>query len=619
MVLRKTYRLQAITVAAAALVGVVLALSPTSAVLAQNVSTSAGMSEDSRLSSFFEDVYERRVAESPMSQARLGRRTDAYGEWDDFSDAHSTEQNEATRGDLAHLRSEFDYDQLSDDAKLSYNVFVFDTERRLNNFKFRYHHYIATQHISQVSGLPTVLQNLHPITKVEDAEAYISRLQNLETVMKQFATLVRTRAEKGIIVPAVSFPYVIADARAVISGAPLDESAEANAIFEDFRTKVNKLDVDSQTKSALLERAESALKGPVVCGYEAFIAATVRLQAQTSNNDGVWSLPDGAAYYRNRIKNHTTVDMTAEEIHEIGLSEVARIHTAMSAIKEQVGFEGDLQAFFEFVRHDPNNRFLDGDEGREQFLAEARVQIGEVQQVLGRYFNRLPKAAIEVRRVEPWREATGGIAFYNRSSADGSRPGIYYANLRDMKNVQRYVFTAITYHETIPGHHLQNSLAQDLKGLPAFRRHGSYGAYGEGWALYAEQLAKEMGFYKSPMQDLGRLQNELWRSVRLVVDTGLHSKKWTIEDGIEYFRVNTPLSEGDIKTEVERYLVVPGQALSYKIGMLKILELRARAKTVLGDQFDLRDFHDAVLGAGPLPLPILEQVVDTYISRADGL
>ena len=187
-----------------------------------------------------------------------------------------------------------------------------------------------------------------------------------------------------------------------------------------------------------------------------------------------------------------------------------------------------------------------------------------------------------------------------------------------MKNVQRYVFTAITYHEAVPGHHLQNALAQELQGLPAFRRHGSYGAYGEGWALYAEQLAKEMGFYRDPMDDLGRLQNELWRAVRLVVDTGLHAKKWTVEDGIEYFRQNTPLSEGDIKTEVERYLVVPGQALSYKIGMIKILELRAKAQTELGERFDIRDFHDAVLGVGPLPLPALEKVVEAYLSRVQG-
>ena len=430
--------------------------------------------------------------------------------------------------------------------------------------------------------------------------------------MTQFATLLRTRAERDVIAPVLSFPYVIDDARAVISGAPIDSSSKDNPFFSDFRSKVERLGVGEDVRGLLLARAERALKGPVKRGYEVLIAEMQRLQIQAPGNDGVWSLPNGAAYYRNRIRHHTTLDMTAEEIHELGLSEVARIQKEMKAIKEQVGFKGDLPAFFHFVRNDPNNYFADGDAGREQFLAEARAQIDEIHGALGDYFNRLPQAPIEVRRVEPWRENTGGIAFYNRPSADGSRPGIYYANLRDMKNVQKYVFTAITYHESLPGHHLQTTIAQELEDLPAFRKYGSYGVYGEGWALYAELLAKEMGFYEDPMRDLGRLQNELWRAVRLVVDTGLHAMKWSREDAIQYFRDNTPLSEGDIKTEVERYLVVPGQALSYKMGMLKILELRARARKALGNQFDIRAFHDVVLSAGALPLPTLERVVDAY-------
>ena len=582
--------------------------------LGQNGQASATRNEDDRLAAFFEEVFERRVAESPIFQSRLGR-TKSGGEWDDFSDAHSEKQNTQTKRDLAQLHSDFDYDRLSTTSKLSYDVFTFDAERSLRNFEFRYHHYVATQHISQVSGLPIVLQNLHFVETSEDAEAYLSRLQKMEILMKQFVTLLRTRGERGIIAPALSFTYVIDDARAVISGAPVDFSGKENALFADFRTKVERLSVVDEVRASLLARAESALNGPVKRGYEAFIAEMERLRSQAPGNDGVWCLPDGAAYYRNRIRNHTTLDMTAEKIHEIGLREVARIQEKMKEIQEQVGFEGDLPAFFEFVRNDPNNYFADGDEGREQFLAAARAQIDEINPALGGYFNRLPQAPIEVRRVEPWRENSGGIAFYNRPSADGSRPGIYYANLRDMSQVQKYVFTAITYHESIPGHHLQNTVAQEAVALPTFRKYGSYGAYGEGWALYAEQLAKEMGFYKDPMRDLGRLQNELWRAVRLVVDTGLHAKRWTRQEAIQYFRDNTPLSEGDIKTEVERYLVVPGQALSYKMGMLKILELRAKARKILADRFDIREFHDAVLGNGALPLPILEQVVNAYISR----
>jgi len=293
---------------------------------------------------------------------------------------------------------------------------------------------------------------------------------------------------------------------------------------------------------------------------------------------------------------------------------VGRIHEEMREIKEAVGFEGTLREFFGFIREDPNNFFEDSDAGREEFLRNARQQVSEIYDVVEDYFNTLPSAQLEVRRVEPWRENSTSIAFYNRPSEDGSRPGVYYANLADMTSVQKYVFTAITYHESVPGHHFQIALAQELEGLPGFRKYGGYGAFTEGWALYAEQLAREMGFYKDPYHNFGRLQNELWRSARLVLDTGIHAKRWTREEAIDYFLENTPLSEGDIVTEVERFFVNPGQALGYKMGMIKILELRERAREALGSKFDIREFHDAVIGAGSLPLGLLERQVERYIS-----
>ena len=286
----------------------------------------------------------------------------------------------------------------------------------------------------------------------------------------------------------------------------------------------------------------------------------------------------------------------------------------MRYIKNLLRFNGTLQEFFEFIREDSNNYYEDSDSGREQFLADARAQVEDIYRIVGSYFNELPDADLEVRRVEPWRENSTSIAFYNRPSEDGSRPGIYYANLADMTSVQKYVFSAITYHESVPGHHFQIALAQELDAIPKFRKYSGYGAFTEGWALYAEQLAKEMGFYVDPYHNFGRLQNELWRSVRLVLDTGIHEKKWSRQQSINYFRKNTPLSEGDIVTEVERFFVNPGQALGYKIGMLKILELRDRAREELGDDFDIREFHDSVIGAGSLPLIILERQVDQYIS-----
>jgi len=285
----------------------------------------------------------------------------------------------------------------------------------------------------------------------------------------------------------------------------------------------------------------------------------------------------------------------------------------MRAIRDEVGFDGTLEAFFDYIRKDPDNYYEDSDRGREQFLEDARQQVAEIYATVGDYFSAVPKADLEVRRVEPWRENSTSIAFYNAPSEDGTRPGIYYANLADMTSVQKYVFTAITYHESAPGHHFQIALAKELDGLPEFRKNAMYGAFTEGWALYAEQLAREMGFYENPYANFGRLQNELWRAVRLVLDTGMHAKRWTREECIEYFRNNTPLSEGDIVTEVERFFVNPGQALGYKLGMMKILELRERARDALGDAFDIRDFHDAVIGAGPLPLTLLERQVEDYI------
>jgi len=279
-----------------------------------------------------------------------------------------------------------------------------------------------------------------------------------------------------------------------------------------------------------------------------------------------------------------------------------------------VGFDGTLREFFNFIREDPNNYFEDSDAGREAFLQAARQQVSEIYDVVDGYFNTLPSAQLEVRRVETWRENSTSIAFYNRPSEDGSRPGIYYANLADMTSVQKFVFTAITYHESVPGHHFQIALAQELEGLPSFRKYSGYGAFTEGWALYAEQLAREMGFYVDPYHNFGRLQNELWRSVRLVLDTGIHEMRWTREEAIDYFLENTPLSEGDIVTEVERFFVNPGQALGYKMGMIKILELRERAKNELGSAYDIREFHDAVIGAGSLPLQLLERQVERYIS-----
>jgi len=576
------------------------------------------MSEDERLAAFFEEVFEREVALSPIFEAQLGRKTENYGSWDDASDAAAQAENDRRAADLARLESEFDYTALSADAQVSYDIFAYDTEQSMRNYAFRGNQYIAHHTDSYALYLPVLLQNLHEVETREDAEAYISRIENAEGVLTQLTERLRAQTAAGIIAPEFVYEKILTDLNNLISGAPFDDG-EPNAIFADFTNKLDAVALSDEDTDALRQRAVEALTGPWKSGYEMFADAVKEAEERADGNDGVWEHPNGEAYYANRIAHYATLDnLTADEIHDLGLREVARIQQEMEEIKQAVGFDGSLLEFFEFIRNDPNNYFPNTDEGREAFLERQRGLVDGVYEKVDAFFNILPEADLEVRRVEPFRENTAGIAFYNRPSADGSRPGIYYTNLKDMTAVQKYVHTAIAYHESAPGHHFQLALQQEMEGLPSFRKFGGYGAYIEGWALYAERVAKEMGFYEDPYEDLGRLQNEIWRAVRLVVDTGIHAKQWTRQQAINYFLQNTPLSVGDSTTEVERYIARPGQALSYKIGMLKIQELRAKAEDALGEDFDIRDFHDVVLQNGAVPLPVLERLVDAYIEENGG-
>ena len=311
----------------------------------------------------------------------------------------------------------------------------------------------------------------------------------------------------------------------------------------------------------------------------------------------------------------TTTDMTADEIHELGLAEVARIHDEMRAIMQQVEYDGTLQDFFEFTRTDEQFFKPNTDEGKAEYLAEATAMIDTMREALPTVFNTFPKAEMEVKAVEPFRERAAGKAFYQRPAPDGSRPGVYYANLYRMQDMPLYQMEALAYHEGIPGHHMQLAISQELTGIPKFRKYGSVTAYTEGWGLYSEFLPKEMGFYEDPYSDFGRLAMELWRAARLVVDTGLHAKQWTREEAIDYLLTNTPNPEGDARKAIERYIVMPAQATAYKIGMNKIIDLREDARTRLGDSFDIRDFHDVVLKDGPVPLQILEENVENWITN----
>jgi uncharacterized protein (DUF885 family) len=328
---------------------------------------------------------------------------------------------------------------------------------------------------------------------------------------------------------------------------------------------------------------------------------------------GVSRHPNGENFYSYMLRNSTTTELSADEIHEIGLAEVERIQNEMETIKQQVEFDGTLQEFFDFINTDDQFFYPNTDAGRQAYLDDAKMYIDSLEVKLDDYFGIQPKAGLVVRRVEPFREQDGAPQHYMPGTPDGSRDGVYYVHLSDMTSMPKSVMEAIAYHEGIPGHHMQVSIAQELESVPRFRRQEYQNAYVEGWALYSEKLAKEMGGYKDPYSDFGRLVSEIWRAIRLVVDTGLHAKGWTEEQAFHYMAENSSIAEGAIRAEVRRYMVIPGQATGYKIGMLKIQELREKAEQELGENFDIRGFHDTILGSGSLPLHILESEVDRWI------
>ena len=571
--------------------------------------------EDARLAAFFEEVFQRNLKDSPIFQAQLGMKGPDYGKWGDFSDKEANRQNELNKNDLVRLRSEFKYDALSSGMKVSYRIFELQQKSAVANFPYRFHNYAFSTTSNPMTQYATFMQNIHSVDNVSDAEAYISRLKLLEPAARQGIETMNMAEERGIVPTSFAFDPVLADGRAILSGGPFDDSGKDSALLADFRGKVNKLEIADAEKKRLLDEGIAAMKGPVRTGVEAMLATIEAQRANSPGPNGVWKLPDGEGFYKAQIAFWTTEpDLTATQIHDIGLAEVARIRGEMEANMKKVGFQGDLPAFFKHLRTDPANFFPNTDEGKQAYLDQSKTYIDSIYADVGKYFNVLPKAPLEVRRVEQWREETAPIAFYNQPTPDGSRPGIYYVNLKDMTTAQKHEMETVAYHEGAPGHHFQIAIQQELEGVPSFQKFAFFGAYIEGWGLYAERLAKEQGRFADPMQDFGRLQNEMLRACRLVVDTGSHSKKWTREQMIEYMMANNPMTVEDATKETERYIDNPGQALSYKIGMLKILELREKAKGALGERFDIREFHDVVLKNGAVPLPILEELVDDYIA-----
>ncbi len=563
-------------------------------------------------SAFLEAAFERRLKRSPMEQTSLLGRKDDQDKWDDLSDEAQDEALADTKKTLADLRQRFVPASLSPHERLSYKLFEIEAERAIEADAFRHHDYPINQMFGWQSAIPAFLINNHGIDAQEDAEAYISRLEGIRQLVSQIITGLEIRAREGILAPKFVYDHVIRDCRNLLTGAPFFASGPDSALLADFRAKVNELAIAAPRKDRLLRHAADALQHFVGPAYQDLIAAAIRLEGLASTDDGVWKLPDGDAYYALMLKHRTTTDLSAEAIHQFGLEEVERIHAEMRDIMRQVGFTGTLEAFFEFTNTNPQFTFPNTPEGRDAYLREAEQAIAQMQARLPDAFKTLPQAELIVKPVEAFRERSAGIAFYQAPPPNGSRPGIYYVNLFDMSILKNFQLEALAYHEGVPGHHMQLAISVELTGLPTFRKFGSYTAFSEGWGLYAEFLAKEMGFYPEPMSDFGRLVLELWRATRLVVDTGLHAKRWTREETIAYLQRTTPNTDAEIVTAAERYIVLPGQATAYKVGRRRIVELREQAKARLGDAFDLGQFHDVVLTNGPVPMGVLEELVGAW-------
>jgi uncharacterized protein (DUF885 family) len=567
--------------------------------------------ESEKANAFFEETFNRSVMRSPVYQTYMGIKKD-YDKWDDGSEARALEDLALTKKDLVTLNA-MNYAELDDSTQVSYNLMKQNLEDTIADFKWRHYNYPVNQMFGTHSMVPAFLINQHQIANVSEAKAYISRLNGVTEVFSQLEKDLEVRAQKGIIAPKFVFPHVIDSSENIIKGAPF-ESGEDSTLLADFKRKVNKLEIEQSEKNALVSQATKSLKSSIKPAYQSLITYLKSLEMRANNEDGAWKFPNGKAFYNNALARTTTTDLTAEQIHKTGLSEVARIHNEMREIKQKVGFKGDLKAFMQFMKTDKQFYKPDTKEGKQEYLDEAVALIDNMKLRLDELFIVKPKADLKVKAVEAFREKAAGKAFYQQPAPDGSRPGVYYANLYDMEAMPTYQMEALAYHEGIPGHHMQIAIAQELVGVPKFRKFGGYTAYIEGWGLYSELVPKEMGLYEDPYSDFGRLSMELWRACRLVVDTGIHAMKWTRQEGIDYYVNNTPNATSDGVKMVERHVVMPSQATAYKIGMLKILELRKSAKDKLGDKFDIREFHDVVLKNGPLPLNVLEDFVDQYVA-----
>ncbi len=515
---------------------------------------------------------------------------------------------------LKHLATlqKYNTSDLSEVQKVTHKIAIFDTENGIDGFKnFRFHSYPFNQISGNHLGLVEFMTDTHPIRNYREATDYIKRVRLFDDSLNSDLVWLGEQKKLGIFAPQFVFDHVIKQLKELIAYTDAE-----NPLMQIFIEKVNKLDISTQKKEDLFSELSAVIKSDVRPGYESILQYMETNYSNANKYHGVWSLPNGDAFYASRLRSYTTTDYTAEEIHQIGLSEVERIGNRMKEIFTMLGYEVNkpVGEMMNDLNENPDFLYADTPDRKEIVIADYNQMVKEAEEDVRPYFERFPISPVEVRAVPEYSEKTAAGGYYQSPSLDGERPGVFYANLYDIKQTPTFGMRTLTFHEAVPGHHFQIALNQENDNLTLYRKMGyRTSAFTEGWALYSEQLAVEVGMTKNLYDELGVLQSEMFRANRLVVDTGMHYKKWTREEAMEYMKKTTGMSDTEVRVEIERYIVWPAQATSYKMGMLKILELRQKAKDALGEQFDIRKFHTIVLDQGIVPLFILEDIIDEWI------
>ncbi len=567
---------------------------------------------------FYTRVFGQFAVESPemMSSLRvLPSWMDFYSsKFDDASPKHDEDLAKIFH-DAHDTLMKYDRSAMDRRGQLSFDVMEYFLRMQIEGDAFRYYDLPVNQMFGVQSSLPNFMSQTHQVKDAGEAKSYIARLHQFPKKFDEVIESLKLRESKNLIPPQFMVEDVLKQMDGFTSSPP-----KQNPLYASFKEKLDKIPADKMdqaSKDKYLADVEASITSDVYPSYKKLSDYFKALQPKAQGNYGAWHLPNGDAYYAWCVRQHTTTNMTPEQVHQLGLSEVARVTTEMDAILKDQGLaEGTIGARVQQLAHNPDSVYPNTPDGKQAMLKQYQSILDEVNAGLAGAFDMRPKLGVEVKPVPEFAEKTAPGAYYEPGSFDGTRPGVFYANMRDTTETPKWAMRTLAYHEGIPGHHFQISVAQETKDLPFFQRILPFTAYQEGWALYAERLAWELGFEKNPLDNLGRLRDEMMRAVRLVVDTGIHYKHWTREQAIQYMMDNTGMAETDVTAEIERYFVDPGQALAYKVGMLKILELREKAKSELGEQFSLSQFHDRVLRNGALPLELLERSINDWVVEA---